>query len=74
MGAVCGSLLCPLFPSILHTVAIVLSTIEGLTPDGCLRVRGARSICSCTGLAARGCRRVAPPKWLDSLEGSLADY
>ena len=73
MGCVCGSLGCSLFPSILHTVAIVLSTVEGLATDGCLCVRGGSRICILAGLAA-GCRRgVAPAQWFDSLEGSFAD-
>ena len=44
MGSVCGSLLRSLLPSIIHTVAIVLSTVQGLATDGCLCVRGASSI------------------------------
>ena len=73
MGCVCGSLSCSLFPSIVHTVAIVLSTAQGLATDGCLCVRGASRICILAGLAARGRRGVAPAQWFDSLESSLAD-
>ena len=73
MGCVCGSLGCSLFPSILHTVAIVLSTAKGLATDGCLSVRGGSRICILAGLAARSRRGVAPAQGFDSLEGSFAN-